>query len=64
MPKENRVDEYWRNAEGYFSTSQQRDQYLKAQHEEAQKSEREKIARLKALQLRKEAAARDCENPE
>jgi len=64
MPKENRVDEYWRNAEGYFIHSQQRDQYLKAQHEEAQKAEREKIARLKALQLRKEAAAPDRENPE
>jgi hypothetical protein len=59
MSRNNRSDEYRRNAQGYFSQSQKRDQLLKAEQEKAQLAEREKIARLKSLRLAKEANSDD-----
>jgi hypothetical protein len=54
MPANNRADEYWRNAEGYFYHSQQRDQFVNAAQEKAQNAEIDKTARIKALRLAEE----------
>jgi hypothetical protein len=54
MPSNNRADEYWRNAEGYFRHSQERDQFVSAAQGKAQNAEIEKIMRLKAMRLSEE----------
>ena len=57
MPQNNRASEYRRNAQGHFTQSQKRDEVLKAEQATAQKAEKEKIARLRALRLAKESAS-------
>lgn len=56
MSKNNRASAYRRNAQGYFSQSQKRDELLKGEREMARKAEKDKIARLRALRLAKESA--------
>lgn len=56
MSRNDKADAYRRNAQGYFSQSQKRDDLLKAEQEKAQTAERDKIARLRALRLAKENA--------
>jgi hypothetical protein len=55
MPKNNRANEYRRNAHGYFTQTQKRDELLRAEQATAQKAEKEKIARLRALRLANES---------
>lgn len=54
MSRSNKADAYRRNAQGYFSQSQKRDQLLKAEQEKSESAEKDKIARLRALRLAKE----------
>jgi len=65
MPKNNRANEYRRNAHGHFTQTQKRDQLLKGEQEVARKAEKDKIARLRALRLAKESEpARSGESSE
>lgn len=59
MPKNNRANEYRRNAHGHFTQTQKRDQLLKGEQEMARKAEKDKIARLRALRLAQESAPAD-----